>query len=472
MRIKPETAIKQKAAMAPRLYQSLRILRMSAADLSDYIQQEIAENPVLEMPEPGELGEIQPVPLESGTGGETNRELWSDLESAEPGPHGAGRVAAPAFSSTEMAVSPETLADHLALQLDLLDLDRPGQAIGKAILGSLDEHGYLRDSVDEIARITGSEPEAVEAVLVKIQKFDPPGIAARSLEECLCLQIRQLGESEIACRIAESYLDHVARGAFAYISRQMGIPVPEVQKAVELIRSLNPAPGDSFDVSPPAASVIPDIYARLEGGRVRILPSRETMPHLRLSKLYGQIASGERAADRQTVEYAQGKIASASQLIGDLDRRRSTLARVAGEIAASQPEFFAKGPTRLRPLSLEEVAARLNLHPSTVSRAILGKYISTPYGVFELRYFFSGGYHASSGELSATAVKKKLELLIAGEDTARPLSDQKLAGLLEEQGLTLSRRTVAKYREAMGIPASRERKRRAGGGAKRRSGAA
>lgn len=458
MRIKPDIAISQKATIAPRLYQGLRILRMNATELTDHIRQEIAENPALELPEPGELEEGERVPLENTSMEEPSRDLWADYESfAGPGVSGAGSGAGQ-VSPTDLAKSPVTLADHLVVQLDLLGLDDDRLAIGRAILGSLDEHGYLRESVEEIARITGGGTDEVEEMLEMVQGFDPPGVAARGLEECLCLQIHQLGESETACRIAEEFLDEVARGAFRSISRQLGIPVSQVKEEVELLRSLNPAPGDAFDETPPPAAAIPDIFAEIRDGSVHILSSRESMPHLHISRLYRRLGSGKQGADSETAAYARSRVDRANELISDIERRRSTLTDVAGEIVEAQREFFTKGPMHLRPLTLEAVAAKLNLHPSTVSRAILGKFISTPHGIFEFKYFFASGYEAGDKELSSTAIKNRIEKLIAGEDAVRPLSDQKLADILGDEGVDISRRTVAKYRSALGIAPSRERK--------------
>lgn len=463
MRIKPDISLGQKAAIAPRLYQGLKILRMSATELSEHIRQEIAENPALEIPEPGELDQGEQIPLEQAAVEEPSRELWADYESvAGSGPRG-GTAAPGGVSPTELAKSPVTLADHLAVQLDLLGLDDAETAIGSSIIGSLDEHGYLRESVEEVARLTGSTRDDVERILAAVQKFDPPGVAARSLEECLCLQIYQLGESETACRIAEEHLDKVARGAFRSIAREMGIPVRQVKEEVELLRSLNPAPGDSYDETPPPAAAIPDIYAEVKDGRVHILASREAMPHLRVSPLYGKLGAGGKKADKETTDYARSRVERANDLIGDIERRRTTLTEVAREIVEAQRDFFTRGPMYLKPLKLDMIAAKLNLHPSTVSRAILGKFISTPYGVFDFKYFFAGSYEVEGEELSATAVKNRLVRLIEREDPARPQSDQKLADMLSGEGVKISRRTVAKYRTTLGIAPSRERKRQPGG---------
>jgi RNA polymerase sigma-54 factor len=457
--LKTAPAVSQQLVLSPRLYQSLRILRLGAHELQEVVQKELDENPTLEIPEPADYDlEATPSP---------ERELWEDYLGAHRGERGGGDDSTAA--AVELAASPETLTDHLTLQLDLENLTDKQRRIGLAIIGSLDEDGYLREPVEELAHTVDLSATAIEKVLAVVQRFDPPGVAARNLEECLAIQLEQMDAGATAVRVAREFLPQVARGAVAEIAKSLGVTTGKIKRTIELIRKLTPSPGSLFDTSPPAAPVIPDVFARPDRGRVRILANRGIMPSLRLSRVYQQMAIaakdqaaggiGKAAADPETARYIKEKLQEASRLIRDIDHRRTTVTKVARAIAESQPEFFRKGPGYLRPLGLEEIASRLEVHPSTVSRAILGKYMSTPYGVFEFRYFFSAGYATTGGEgLSATAVKQRLAGLVAQEDTRRPLSDQKLAGLLQENGLSISRRTVAKYREALGIPASWERK--------------
>jgi len=454
--LKTAPVVSQQLVLSPRLYQSLRILRLGAHELQEVVQKQLDENPTLEIPEPADY--------DLGTAATADRELWEDYLGSNRSAGGARSQAA--ATASEMTATPESLTDHLTLQLHLESMTEDERHIGLAIIGSLDEDGYLREPVEQLAHTVDRAPEEIEKVLAVVQRFDPPGVAARNLEECLAIQLEQIGAGETAIRIVHEFLPQVARGAYAEIAKSLGVTTTRVKKAVELIRQLSPSPGSLYDTSPPAATVIPDVYVRLDRGRVRILPNREIMPSLKLSRVYQELAaagkdkvSGEAAPDPETLKYVKEKLQEASKLIRDVDQRRATVTRVARAIAEAQPDFFKKGPGYLRPLGLEEIAQRLGVHPSTVSRAILGKYMSTPYGVLEFRYFFAAGYETSGGEgLSATAVKKRLTELIAGEDHQRPLSDQKLADLLKEGGVDISRRTVAKYREAEGIPASWERK--------------
>ncbi|MHB1411762.1 MAG: RNA polymerase factor sigma-54 [Thermoleophilia bacterium] len=453
MKIRPALSARQQLTLSPRLYQSLKVLRLGAADLKELIQKELDENPMLEIPEPADFD----------TRAVAGRELWEDYLGANrhSGGHGS-RQAATFINITELAASPVTLSDHLTMQLDMEGLSPGDYRIGLALIGSLDEDGYLRDPVEIVAGAIGAETSQVRKVLAVVQALDPAGIGARSLEECLLIQLRQLGAGRVALEIARDHLADVARGAGGEIARALKVPPARVEKAVALIRGLNPSPGSLFDASPPAAAVIPDVYVRKERGQIQVLANREVLPDLRTSAVYEQLASGAgNGADSETAGYLQSKLKEASRLIRDIDQRRSTVTRVARAIAAAQPGFFDYGPESLKPLTLEDIATAISLHPSTISRAILGKYMSTPFGIFELRYFFSAGYAAAGGELAATAVKKRLAQMIADEDPQKPLSDQQLAEALKKESITISRRTVAKYREEQAIPPSWQRKRKA-----------
>ncbi|MDO8737322.1 MAG: RNA polymerase factor sigma-54 [Thermoleophilia bacterium] len=451
--LKTSPSVSQQLVLSPRLYQSLSILRLAAPELQELIQKELVENPTLEIPEPSEMDQEH--------GNTAERELWDDYLGAHRSEGGSYSGSGEATARGELAASPVTLTEHLTTQLELESLDDRRRRIGLAIIGSLDEDGYLREPLTALARTIDRPESEIEEVLALVQHFDPPGVAARDLAECLAIQLEQMNSGDTAISIARDFLPKVARGAYTDIAKTLSISTARVRNAVKLIRSLCPSPGSLFDNSPPASAIIPDIYARLDrGGKVRVLANREILPSLRLSRLYKEMAeASNEGADRETTLYVKEKIQEASRLIRDIDHRRTTVTKVARAIADSQPEFFTLGPEHLRPLGLEEIAEKLEVHPSTVSRAILGKYMSTPYGIFEFRYFFSAGYATSDGDgLSSTAVKKRLAGMISAEDHRRPLSDQKLAKQLGASGLSISRRTVAKYREALGISASWERK--------------
>lgn len=451
MELRPELTARQQTALSPRLYQSMKILRMSAPDLLELLRKEIDENPALEIPEPSDY--------DHETGVSAERRLWEDYVRADGARQGSGTFKGERpVSAVDLAASPVTLSDHLTLQLDLEDLPANEHRIGLAIIGSLGDNGYLRDAPVCIAEAIGETPERVEKVLGVIQSFDPPGVAARDLEECLLIQLRQLKAGKLSMQVASCCLPEVARNAFSEIARRLKAPQARVERAVALIRELNPVPGSLFDVGPPAAAVIPDVFTYLDGKEVKVLANRETMPPLKLNQTYKELATASEAGE-ETIGYIKDKIKEASRLIRDFKQRRATITRVARAIAEEQPGFFSRGPAYLRPLSVEEIARKLDVHPSTISRAILGKYMNTPFGIFEFRYFFSSGYSAADGEkLAANAVKQRIARLIADEDTTKPLSDQKIAELLAGESIKISRRTVAKYREEMGALPSWQRK--------------
>lgn len=454
MEIKPILNTRQELALSPRLYQSLRILRLSAFDLQDLIQKELDENPALEIPEAPEFL----VSADAVAG----KELWDEYMGANRDSAPGERRASLPLNPTELTTSPVTLTDHVGLQLDLENLSDEERAIGMVIIGSLDDDGYLREELESLAETTGRTVAEVEAVLTKIQHFDPPGIAARDLKECLLLQLGQLGGDRVAREIVSAYLPQLARGDIAGIARALAIHPARVEKAVALVRGLDPSPGFLYDTDPPAGAIIPDVFASRDRDGIHILPNRELLPSLKLSGIYQELAAARKTLDEEAFGYIRTRLRTAAQLIRDVDQRRATVTRVAEAIASAQPKFFEQGPIALRPLSLEDVASRLEVHPSTISRTIIGKYMSTPFGVFEFRYFFASGYANGDGQgMAATAVRKRVCELIAAEDPRRPLSDQKLADLLKQEQISISRRTVAKYREEAGVPTSWQRRREA-----------
>lgn len=448
--LRQDTALRQQTALSPRLYQSMKILRLDARDLLDLIQRELEQNPALELPEPSAFDRTEALPAE--------QRLWQEQSRSQR--QTVSRAAADdRVNATELTASPVTLADHLTLQLDMAELPPRQHRIGLVIIGSLDAEGYLRDPVDCIGAATGIASQDIESVLAVVQGFDPPGVAARSLEECLLIQLRQLNAGRLARDIVEHCLPEVARSAYAEIGRRLAVPAARVERAVATIRELNPSPGSLFDTSPPAAAVIPDVFTHRSGDEITLMVNQEILPPLKLSREYSKLGGDPAAAE--AADWMKQKTREASRLIRDVRQRSRTISRVAAAIVTAQAEFFRRGPDHLRPLLVEDVARSLEVHPSTVSRAILGKYMNTPYGIYEFKYFFSSGYSAGDGrELAATAVKKKIGSLVRSEDTAKPLSDQKISALLAREQINISRRTVAKYRDELGILPSWQRKRR------------
>lgn len=433
------------------MLQGLNVLKLGAQELQELIQEQLVENPAIELPDPGEDPQAA----------DAERSLWDAYSRGGPATSSNGQQSREMPNPVELAASPESLADHLALQLDLEDLTPSQRRIGAAIIGSLDSEGYLHENASELAEITGSSETEVETVLATIQGFDPPGVAARNLSECLLIQLDEDQAVSLPGRIVSDCLSLLARGAHCEIAAALSADSREVMTATRLIRSLNPSPGAAFDQGPPAATVIPDVFIRISVEGPVVLANRRVMPSLAVSTACRRMLE-DPATGAGEKDYIRKRIARASELVDEIEQRRQTLTAVARAIAEMQPDFFESGPAGLRQAGLQEVATLLDVHISTVSRAIKGKYLSTAFGIFEFRYFFPSGCSTDGGgNLAAPAIKDRLGHLIETENNERPLSDQKLARVLGEDGIRISRRTVTKYREDMGLPSSYGRRKRA-----------
>jgi RNA polymerase sigma-54 factor len=316
--------------------------------------------------------------------------------------------------------------------------------------------------LEEIAAIADVDLAVAEHALHIVQQLDPPGVGARSLAEALSIQLDYLGLDEpLLVKIAESYLDDIAASHLRKVARALKIDETEVRRLVELLRQLNPRPAGAFSPGPSPGYIVPDVVVRKFDDEWVIIPNSDAVPTLRVSSRYRTMLRGGSTADAETVRYLKDHIRSAEAFIRNVDRRKGTVSRIAEIILEVQREFFEDGKGPLRPLRLEDVAVEIGVHLSTVSRGVTGKYMATPYGMFELKHFFSGGYRTTTGmDVAATSVKVRLRDILLAEDAAHPLSDQRLADLLIEEGIPVARRTVAKYREELGIEPSWARKRR------------
>ncbi len=446
MELIPSTTLSQRTTLAPRLLQSLNVLGLGAAEVMELVQRELCENPLLELPETGPEAGMESV----------ERELWGDLLAANRG-RSRRRHDDPATGPLEMIAGRETLADHLRTQLEIADPAGEEKRAALVIIDSLDEAGYLREPLEAVAAAAGVALPVATRALELVQQMDPPGIAARELGECLLNQMSPQQRCGLPGRIVRECLHELARGSLCTIARRLSLNVSQVEHATALICSLDPEPGARFDGGSSAPVVIPDVYVRRTRHGWKALANRELVPPLQLNRRCEQLA--EAAADEKTLAYLREKRERARRLIKDLEQRQTTIVRVAEAIAAAQADFLVHGSSRLRPLKLDDIASRLGVSASTVSRASREKYMSTPQGVFEFKYFFDAGPPAADGgRLAATAVKHLLRQLIEGEDRSRPLSDRMLAEKLRRENVEISRRTVAKYREEMGVPPSCRRK--------------
>lgn len=444
----------QKLIMTPQLRQAIAILQLSSLELAEMVEQEILENPVLELEEkvPAESSE------EEAADSQTLEYFdWADYF-AERADGYSGLTAADEVPFTTFVSAGATLQDHLEMQLHFAVLSQEARNIGGYLIGCIDDNGYLCGSVAEAAEVLGTSDELILEVLKVIQTFDPTGVGARDLRECLSIQVTQKDiEDPIVLAIIDKYLDEVAAGHYKNIADKLGCTPHVVQNAVDFIRTLDPKPGRAFASGEQPCYIIPDITVERINGSYVIIINDNNIPRLTINPYYRRIV---RDADTDAKKFVEGRINSAVWFIKSIEQRRRTLYNVVNAIIDLQRDFFDRGPKFLRPLIMKKVADQLGIHESTVSRAIANKYVDTPHGLFSLRTFFSAGLQGVDGaSLAAATVKREIKDMIGQEDPGQPLSDQIIAETLVSKGITVSRRTVAKYREELGIPSSCKRKR-------------
>ena len=448
----------QSLTMTPQLQQAIRLLQLPLLDLSAQIQEALEENVMLEMED---LPDVPKTSAETTAEIETIRaeDSWqsSSMERIQDGGwNGEGRPI------SEFAdESGQSLREHLLWQLELENFSPREALIGEALIDSINDDGYLtaapEDITDFIAAEAGVSIEEIEQALNKVQRLDPVGIGARSLSECIVLQLRQLESAtprvELAISMATDFLPSIAAKEYGEIRRALRTSEEDFEVALALVKSCNPKPG--LAVSPAAPEyVIPDVFVRKIDGRWQVEVSASGIPRLSVNQQYAKLlrGSGDHAVLRTQLQEARW-------LVRSLEIRNETLMKVATCIVARQREFLEHGDEAMKPLVLRDVAETIGMHESTISRVTTSKYMHTPRGVFEFKYFFSSHLSTVDGEdQSSTSVRAKIRKLIGAENPAKPLSDNKIAALLADEGITVARRTVAKYREALRISSSSERK--------------
>lgn len=450
--------LSQKLVMTPQLCQAITILQLSALDLAELVQQELLDNPVLDQVDTEKDAVLSAVPEPVPTPAPAPDYFdWADYFS-EGGNRGLyTRHDADESEPRDVAACGVSLHEHLELQLDFINLTDRERAAGTYLIGCIDDNGYFTGTVEDVAAELELPIERVEAILNLIQGFDPAGVGARSLTECLRIQVRQRGVNDpLIEQIIDEYLEPAASGRFAWIAGRLGVTTEDVRRAMQLIRTLNPKPGSAICAASPCSYVVPDITVRKIDGEYLILINDTQVPGLRVNPYYRRLA---RDADGDTRKFIEGRIGNALWLIRSIEQRRQTLYKVMQTIIELQPAFFEIGSRHLTPMTMKQVADRVGVHESTVSRATANKYVATMHGLFSLRSFFSTGVSAVDGStMSATRVKREIRELVAKEDPEKPLSDQALTELLAKQGIAVSRRTVAKYREELEILPSCRRK--------------
>jgi RNA polymerase sigma-54 factor len=353
-----------------------------------------------------------------------------------------------------------SLSDHMLWQLNLSRLESQDKAIAGEIIGNVDEGGYLHISVEELAEQLGATPEHVEQVLAVVQDFDPPGVASRNLQECLLKQIDQLGMSdELVGVILRDHLDELENRRYQAIARSLQVSLDEVFAAAKFISGLDPRPGSQYGQED-VHYIIPDIFVYKIGEEYIVMLNDEGLPNLRINAFYRNALSGSASIDAKAGEYIQEKLRGALWLIKSIHQRQRTIYRVTKSIVKFQRDFFDRGVDHLKPLVLRDVAEDIEMHESTVSRVTTNKYVQTPQGLFELKYFFNSGINTTEGaSVASESVKSKIKEIVAAENPRKPYSDQKIVELLRVQGIDIARRTVTKYREMLGVGSSTQRKR-------------
>jgi RNA polymerase sigma-54 factor len=484
--IKQSLRLSQSLVITPQLQQAIKLLQLSRMELQDMVQKELVDNPVLEeTPEsepesenpessvsspPNEHETHDPAVPEVGQkDGELNKEPkdfdWENYigtyNSNEISPGNGSRAPsnedAPIFENT--VTRTETLQEHLLWQLHLNNLTESEVLLAEDIIGSTNGDGYFSGKLEEIAANNGHPLKIVEEVLHTLQTFDPAGVFARDLKECLKLQTQSFNEDRsLICRIIDEHLNDLEKRHYTVIAKKIGISVEKVQEMAKLISMLEPKPGRPFGGENPQY-ITPDVYVQKMGSDYVITLNDDGLPKLQVSNFYRNALSNT-GTSGQAKEYIQEKLRSASWLIRSIHQRQRTLYKVTASIVKFQKEFLDQGVNFLRPMVLKDVADDISMHESTISRVTTNKYVHTPQGIFELKFFFNARVRSSSPEgVTSEAVKNYIKKMIAIEDPCKPLSDQHMAEMLaKDYNMQVARRTVAKYREMLGIlPSSRRR---------------
>ena len=484
--------LRQEMKINPRLYQAMELLYMPLLDLQQHLKEELEENPFLEMTEADVDDDLEL--KEDGKDDPPDDEIdWEGilLDGFDVG--GRREQYEPLELYQRTPVETTDLRDHLYGQLRLLDVSEREARLGEEVIGNVDDVGTLTCELEDVVAgvnswlddlrpaaqedidaLEDSEtaqseldalfepyrlPEA-EAILTSIQAFDPPGVAARDLRESILIQLRILGRGDsLTYKIAESHFDDLANHRWADVAREMNVKPRDVQDVADEIAKLDPKPGMKYSADP-ERYIVPDLIVEKIDGEYMVFVNDTSLPRLRIARSYQSLAQNKALFKGENKEFVSRKLNSANWIIQAIEQRRRTMLKVMGFIVDRQREFFENGVQRLRPLTLREVADHIEMHESTVSRVTNEKFVQTPGGVFPLKYFFSSGLATTSGEdISARGVKDKIRKLVEVEDVHKPLTDQKLVELLKVEGVKIARRTVAKYRDQLGVLPARMRKR-------------
>lgn len=474
---KLELRLSQRLILTPQLQLAIKLLQMPQLELSQALTQELTENPFLEEIAEDtkedftreELDTIEPhdeeddteAPLEkliSNLSGYSVEEYFDERGSdgRDLGYFTPGTVEQPTF---EQFTSKEAdLSDHLLWQLRLSVAEEEIKEIAVMIIGNIDENGYLRATEEELAEASNSTPEKVRTAVDLVQSFDPLGIAARDLKECLLLQLRSFTlKGSLVEQLIVNNMADIEKKRYQLMAKQYNVPTDEILAAVRIIEGLEPRPARNFS-GPAPTYVVPDVTVVKTDDGYQIILNDEGLPRLRLNAYYKKLFRSKNSLSKEEKQFIDEKLRSAVWLLKSLDQRNRTIYRVTESIIDFQKDFFDWGTANLKPLNLRDVAASLGMHESTISRVTSNKYLSCGHGLFSFRFFFSSALHSASGAVSSTSVKDLIKKIVSEENTSKPLSDQKIVELLETKNIKIARRTVAKYREELKIPPQGQRK--------------
>ena len=487
LEIKQHLKLSQQLVITPQLQQAIKLLQLSQPELVELVEQELMENPLLEdqaqtpeetanespemaaqreeLEKAGQTTETKETQEVGGKEGDFEKEPtdfdWDNYlntYSASDMGEGINRSAEdlPTYEST--LANKTNLFDHLMWQMQLSNFDPDEQNVGTLILGGINDEGYFIDSLEDIATKSNFPVDFIEHVLERIQTFDPPGIAARNLKECLLLQVKnvEIKHHDLLTQIIDRHLPNLERRDYPKIAKDLKIPMEKVKAVAKLIHELEPKPGREYSTNE-AQYITPDVYVRKMGDEWTVSLNEDGLPKLKVNPLYKAMMDDD--VKSATKDYVQDKLRSAIWLIRSIHQRQRTLYKTSTTIVKFQKNFFEKGIGFLKPMILRDVANEIEMHESTVSRVTTNKYMHTPHGIFELKFFFNSGISTTGGEaIASESIKSKIKGLIAQENPKKPLSDQEIVRLLKDGQIEIARRTVAKYREMLGIlPSSKRR---------------
>lgn len=462
----------QKLVMTPELIQAIQILQFNTQELESYVEEQLLTNPILEVAPPTQSdGQNNDSDQEknpddfAAKGEEPIQEFdWSEhfkeYDDISYRQEDYIKREKSAYTFEQFATSSITLVEHLMFQLQFAPIKKKCRQVGRYIIESLDQNGYMTLSDKEISEKFGLPEEEIEIVLSAIQAFEPAGVGARNLKECLLIQLRISGmENELIKQVIQNHLEDIAANRLHIIAKDLNVSVKEIQDIGDIIKSLEPKPGREFGDANDTRYITPDVIVEKIDGKYIVTVNETTAPKLLVSSYYRKILS-ESDKESTISKFLSGRLNSALWLIKSIEQRKQTIFNVVSTVVKFQENFFEEGPKHLKTLTLKQVADEVGIHESTVSRAINGKYMQCPRGLFEIKYFFTSGVLDKLGEgISSESIKTFIKEIVDCEQSASPLSDQAISEILTDRGMEISRRTVAKYRDEIKLPSSSKRKR-------------